>query len=70
MEESNMTINHAGTLGKEYFISYIKLIMNACGCSVDEAKEQTFKRLFNYQEDSMGKDTYKQFLNACKELQK
>lgn len=64
-----MTINHAGILGKEYFISYIKLIMKACGCSVDEAKEQTFKRLFNFQEDSMGKDTYRQFLIACKELQ-
>ncbi|MED3550317.1 hypothetical protein [Cytobacillus praedii] len=63
-----MTINHAGTLGKEYFISYIKLIMNACGCSVDEAKEQTFKRLFNFQEDSMGQATYQQFLKAYKEL--
>ncbi|MED3575216.1 hypothetical protein ACTHO0_23610 [Cytobacillus praedii] len=63
-----MTINHAGTLGKEYFISYIKLIMSACGCSVDKAKEQTFKRLFNFQEDSMGKATYQQFLKAYKEL--
>lgn len=63
-----MTINHAGTLGKEYFISYIKLIMNACGCSVDEAKEQTFKRLFNFQMDSMGQETYQQFLKAYKEL--
>ena len=63
-----MTINHAGTLGKEYFISYIKLIMNACGCSVDEAKEQTFKRLFNNQEESMGRETYKQFLIAYREL--
>ncbi|MFE8694916.1 hypothetical protein ACFYKT_00940 [Cytobacillus sp. FJAT-53684] len=63
-----MTINHAGTLGKEYFISYIKLIMNACGCSVDEAKEQKFKRLFNNQEESMGRETYKQFLIAYREL--
>lgn len=65
-----MTINHAGTLGKEYFISYIKLIMNACGCSVDEAKEQTFKRLFNSQEENMGRETYQQFLNAYRELQR
>ena len=65
-----MTINHAGTLGKEYFISYIKLIMNACGCSVDEAKEQTFKRLFSSQEESMGRATYQQFLKAYRELLK
>ncbi|EWG11210.1 hypothetical protein [Cytobacillus firmus] len=63
-----MTINHAGVLKKEYFISYMKLIMNAFGCSVEEAKDKTFERLFRFQESEMGQETYTQFLLAYREL--
>lgn len=42
-----MTINHAGALKKEYFISYMKLIMNAFGCSVEEAKDKRLKGCFD-----------------------
>lgn len=63
-----MTINHAGALKKEYFISYIKLIMNAFGCSVEEAKDKTFERLFRLREIEMGKETYEQFILAYRDL--
>lgn len=63
-----MTINHAGALKKEYFISYMKLIMNAFGCSVEEAKDKTFKRLFQLRESEMGQETYAQFILAYRDL--
>ncbi|MGV3263630.1 hypothetical protein [Cytobacillus oceanisediminis] len=63
-----MTINHAGSLKKEYFISYMKLIRNAFGCSVEEAKDKTFERLFRLQESEMGQETYTQFLLAYRDL--
>ena len=63
-----MTINHAGTLKKEYFISYMNLIMNAFGCSIEEAKERTFERLFRLKENDMGQETFSQFLLAYQEL--
>ncbi|KML36857.1 MULTISPECIES: hypothetical protein [Cytobacillus] len=63
-----MTINHAGALKKEYFISYMKLIMNAFGCSVEEAKDKTFERLFRLREIEMGQETYEQFILAYRDL--
>lgn len=63
-----MTINHAGALKKEYFISYMKLLMNAFGCSVEEAKDKTFERLFRLRESEMGQETYTQFLLAYRDL--
>ncbi|WHY32406.1 hypothetical protein QNH44_15395 [Cytobacillus firmus] len=63
-----MTINHAGALKKEYFISYMKLIMNAFGCSVEEAKDKTFERLFRLREIEMGQETYEQFFLAYRDL--
>ncbi|CAG9623620.1 hypothetical protein [Sutcliffiella rhizosphaerae] len=65
-----MTINHAGSLEKEYFISYMKLVMNAFGCSIEEAKDKTFERLFHFRENEMGHETYTQFLLAYQELTK
>ncbi|MEK4282032.1 MULTISPECIES: hypothetical protein [unclassified Cytobacillus] len=35
-----MTINNAGALKNEYFIAYMKLIMNAFDCSVEKAIEK------------------------------
>ncbi|MDQ0273417.1 hypothetical protein [Cytobacillus purgationiresistens] len=63
-----MTINRAGTLGVNYFISYMKLIMNSFGCTVEAARDFTFLRLFQMQQDSMGVETYQQFLIAFREL--
>jgi hypothetical protein len=63
-----MTINHAGALKKEYFIAYMNLIMNAFECSVEEAKDRTFERLFRLRESEMGQETYAQFLLAYRDL--
>lgn len=38
-----MVINHAGNLKKDYFVSYIRLIMNAHQCNVENAKDYVFQ---------------------------
>ncbi|MEH7005381.1 hypothetical protein [Priestia megaterium] len=63
-----MTINHSGRLSKEYFVSYMKLFMNAYEYTAEQAKELTFQRLFGKQCDSMGHETYQNFLLAYDEL--
>ncbi|WHZ58567.1 hypothetical protein [Metabacillus hrfriensis] len=59
-----MVINHAGTLRPEFFIAYMNLIMNAFECSVEQARNLTFERLFQSKEDDLGNESYKQFLKA------
>lgn len=63
-----MIINNAGSLRKEYFIAYMKLLMNAFECSIEVAKERTFAKLFQLNKDNMGEETYTQFLLAYQEL--
>lgn len=63
-----MVINSAGSLRREYFISYMKLIMNTKQCSVNEAKKVTFERLFRNNSQSLGVFSYQQFLQAVEEL--
>jgi hypothetical protein len=59
-----MAVNHGSALGKEYFISYLSLIMNAKGCSAEEAKDIGFNLFFNGNKDVYGKRTYQEFLAA------
>ncbi|UAL53027.1 hypothetical protein LIT32_04270 [Bacillus sp. CMF21] len=59
-----MVINHAGALRTEYFIAYMNLIMNAFECSVEQARNLTFERLFQSKEDYLGNESYRQFLKA------
>ncbi|EDL66110.1 hypothetical protein [Bacillus sp. SG-1] len=59
-----MTVNHGGTLGKEYFISYLSLIMNSRGCSAEEAHDIAFHLFFKGNEDAFGQKTYQEFLTA------
>jgi hypothetical protein len=63
-----MVINHAGALRKEYFIAYMKMVMNTFEYPAEEARDLTFQRLFGLEKGSMGKETYQQFLLAYKEL--
>jgi len=63
-----MIYKNASKLKKEYFISYIKLAMNAQGLNIAEAKNITFERLFDLNPEKYGTETYQNFLNACKEL--
>jgi hypothetical protein len=65
-----MTVNHAGTLKKDYFLSYINLIMISRNCSLEEAKELTMELFFQNKIGQYGKSTYEQFLEAYKELEK
>ncbi|MGD6792624.1 hypothetical protein [Metabacillus indicus] len=65
-----MVINHAGALRKEYFIAYMNLMMNAFGCTDEEAFDKTFQRLFQSQETYLGNESYQQFLLAYDQLKK
>lgn len=62
------TVNHGGTLPKQYFISYLKLVMLSRGVSVLEAKEFTFKYFFRNDEQRFGPTTYEHFIQAYFEL--
>ncbi|MRH43214.1 hypothetical protein GH741_11035 [Aquibacillus halophilus] len=63
-----MTVNHAGTLKKEYFVHYINLIKNSRHCSLDQAKELTLELFFKNDHRIFGQETYQQFLLAYQEL--
>ncbi|KAB2457601.1 hypothetical protein F8160_19625 [Bacillus sp. CH126_4D] len=63
-----MIINHAGNLKKDYFLSYIRLIMNAHQCNVEDAKDYVFQSMFRLKKNSLGKKTYQSFLEAYQEL--
>ncbi|MGE6540909.1 hypothetical protein [Bacillus luti] len=63
-----MVINHAGNLKKDYFVSYIRLIINAHQCNVENAKEYVFQNIFRIEKNSLGKKTYQSFLEAYQEL--
>lgn len=63
-----MTVNHAGTLKKEYFLSYINLIMISRNCSLEEAKEVTMTLFFHNNIEQYGKSTAHSFLKAYHEL--
>lgn len=63
-----MIVNHGGNLRVEYFISYIKLIINARNCTLDQAKEITMSIFFKNNKERYGKETYNRFLDAYKIL--
>lgn len=63
-----MVFNHAGNLKKSYFLSYMRLIMNTQQCSIEQAKEYTIENFFGLNTDSLGKQTYENFLRAYQEL--
>lgn len=63
-----MVIKNSSRLSKEYFQSYFKLRMNTRGCSLDEARDQTYEELFSQREERFGKATYQHFLEAYEEM--
>ncbi|WP_347551112.1 hypothetical protein ABFG93_04845 [Pseudalkalibacillus hwajinpoensis] len=63
-----MVTKNAGKLSKKYFKSYIQLVMNSRGFSLEEAKAFTFKELFQGDEMTNGQASYQQFLEACEEM--
>ncbi|GAB3049539.1 hypothetical protein [Virgibacillus ainsalahensis] len=65
-----MPVKNAGTLSKDYFISYLKLQMNTQKLTIDQAIDQTFKHFFNSNKDRYGESTYQSFLQACRTMEK
>ncbi|WP_054768669.1 hypothetical protein [Lysinibacillus parviboronicapiens] len=65
-----MTVNHASALTKEYFIAYLKLIMNSREYTIKQAKEYTFDFFFKGDMKRYGPSTWLQFEKAIKEIDK
>jgi len=65
-----MTVNHASILTKDYFIAYLKLIMNSRGYTLVEAKEFAFDFFFKGDMERYDTSTWLQFEKAIKELDK
>ncbi|HWL24194.1 hypothetical protein ACE198_24840 [Neobacillus sp. KR4-4] len=63
-----MTVNHAGALKKEYFLSYLNLIRLSRNCTIEQAKEIAMELFFHYNIEEYGSQTYQQFLAAFYEL--
>ncbi|MDM5338454.1 hypothetical protein QUF84_14635 [Fictibacillus enclensis] len=63
-----MIINRGGALGKAYFISYLRLIMNARDCSVVDAQEVAMDIFFHGDKTRFGTATFEQFTAAFHEL--
>jgi hypothetical protein len=63
-----MTVNHGGSLGKEYFLSYINLIKISRNCTLEQAKNLTVELFFKNNINQYGKDTYNRFSEAYYDL--
>jgi hypothetical protein len=63
-----MTVNHGGSLGKEYFLSYLNLIKLSRNCTLEEAKNLALELFFNNNIDQYGIDTYNRFSEAFHDL--
>lgn len=65
-----MVVNHASVLTKDYFIAYLKLIMNSRDYTLKQAKEFAFDFFFKGDMDRYGTSTCLQFEKAIKEIDK
>lgn len=65
-----MTVNHASVLTKEYFIAYLKLIMNSREYTLKQAKELAFDFFFKGDMNRYGTATWLQFEKAIKVMDK
>jgi hypothetical protein len=65
-----MTVNHAGILKKEYFISFLKLIILSRNCSTEQAKDIAMELFFHHNIEEYGLQTFQRFLDAYHELTK
>jgi len=70
MEDAIMTVNHASELTKDYFIAYLKLIMNSREYTLIQAKEFAFDFFFKGDMDRYGTSTWLQFEKAIIEIDK
>ncbi|MEK5431599.1 hypothetical protein MKY88_12080 [Lysinibacillus sp. FSL R7-0073] len=65
-----MTVNHSSILTKDYFIAYLKLIMNSREYTLIQAKEFAFDFFFKGDMDRYGTSTWLQFEKAIIEIDK
>lgn len=65
-----MTVNHASVLTQDYFISYLKLIMNSREFTLKQAKAFAFDFFFKEDMNRYGNSTWLQFEKAIKEIGK
>ncbi|MGE7689846.1 hypothetical protein ACQKMI_11620 [Lysinibacillus sp. NPDC097214] len=65
-----MAVNHASVLTKDYFIAYLKLIMNSREYTLIQAKEFAFYFFFKGDRDHYDTSTWVQFEKAIKEIDK
>lgn len=63
-----MTVNHGGSLGKEYFLSYINLIKISRNCTLEQARNLALELFFKNNIGQYGKDTYSRFSEAYYDL--
>jgi hypothetical protein len=64
-----MTVNHGGSLGRNYFLSYINLIIISRNCSLKQARDLAMQLFFRNNIDQYGTETYEQFIEAYRELE-
>ncbi|MET4559609.1 hypothetical protein ABIA69_000752 [Lysinibacillus parviboronicapiens] len=65
-----MTVNHASVLTKEYFISYLTLIMTSREYTVAQANSFAFDFFFKGDKERYGSSTWSQFEKAKIEIEK
>lgn len=63
-----MTVNHASVLTKEYFISYLTLIMKSREFSLDQATSFAVEFFFKGKSSLYGPSTWSQFEKVIKEI--
>jgi hypothetical protein len=63
-----MTVNHAGVLGTNYFLSYLNLILISRNCTLEEARDLAMELFFHHDPYLYGKDTYEKFQEAFIQL--
>lgn len=64
-----MTVNHGGSLGRNYFLSYINLILISRNCSLKQARDLAMQLFFRNNIDQYGQETYYRFIEAYEELE-
>ncbi|MFC9540269.1 hypothetical protein ACFTQ7_10355 [Lysinibacillus sp. NPDC056959] len=63
-----MTVNHVSVLTKEYFISYLTLIMTSREYTLAQANSFAFDFFFKGDMERYGSSTWSQFQKALKEI--
>lgn len=63
-----MTVNNGSDLSKEYFISYLKLVMEARSYSLEQAQTYMFNNFFKNSKEVYGKESYFNFYLAIEKL--